>query len=143
VTEALREAQEGLRLVWIADRGFARLNLFQFLRDLGVDFAIRVNAKTLINWNGKKLLLRDLPLKEGQILWLEGILRPEGRPFERGGIRVNLLVAWKRPKRCKKKKQREPWYVVTTLGSAQQTLSYYRRRPGLMRVSRTGSRDWG
>lgn len=26
------------------------------------------------------------------------IYRPEGRPRERGGIRVNLLVAWKRPK---------------------------------------------
>jgi hypothetical protein len=128
VTAALRAARPQLRPVWIADRGFARLNLFQFLARLGVDFCIRVTTKTKITWQGRKLLLRDLPIEEGQLLWLEGVTyRPEGRPFERGGLRVNLVVAWKRP-RDQPQKGLEPWYIVTTLGSASQALAYYRRR---------------
>lgn len=138
VTAALRAARQELRLVWIADRGFARLSLFQFLADLGVDFCIRVEAKTKIAWQGRKLLLKDLPLQEGQLLWLKGVIyRPEGRPFERGGICVNLLVTWKGPKN-QQKKGLEPWYVVTTLDSFQQALAYYRRR---MRIDE-GFKDW-
>jgi hypothetical protein len=136
VTSALRAVR--LRLVWIADRGFARLNLFQFLEELGVDFCIRVNSKTKILWQGQKVLLKDLALRPGQSLWLEGVIyRPEGRPFERGGLRVNLLVAWKR---AKKQPQQglPPWYVVTTLESAGQAWAYYRRR---MRIDE-GFRDW-
>ena|GEM_PF-5031209 len=61
-----------------------------------MDFCIRVQGKTKIAWGGEKLLLKDLPLREGQTLWLEEVIyRPEGRPFEHGGTRVNLLVAWK------------------------------------------------
>jgi LacI family transcriptional regulator len=38
VTEVLRAARSQLRLVWIADRGFARLSLFQFLTRLSMSF---------------------------------------------------------------------------------------------------------
>jgi hypothetical protein len=138
VTSALRAVRPEMRLVWIADRGFARLNLFQFLSQLGVDSLIRVNAQTKILWQGQKVLLKDLAVRPGQSLWLEGVIyRPEGRPFERGGIGVNLLVAWKRAKN-QPQKGLEPWYVVTTLESPQQALAYYRRR---MRIEE-GFRDW-
>ncbi|MGQ9601056.1 MAG: transposase, partial [Anaerolineae bacterium] len=91
-----------------------------------------VDAHTKIAWRGKKLLLRDLAVKPGQVLWLEGVTyRPEGRPFERGGIGVNLVVSWQRS-------AEEPWYVVTTLESAEQALAYYRRR---MRIEEC-FRDW-
>jgi len=132
VTSAVRAVRPQIRPVWIADRGFARLNLFQFLAGLGVDFCIRVEAHTKILWQGEKILLSHLPLKKGEVLWLEGVVyRPEGRPFERGGIEVNLLVAWKGS-------ASEPWYVVTTLESPQQAWAYYRRR---MRIDE-GFRDW-
>lgn len=138
VVGALRAARGDLRLVWIADRGFARLNLFQFLASLGVDFAIRVDAQTKIAWQGKKFLLGDLAVQPGQVLWLQGVIyRPEGRPFEGGGIRVNLLVRWQKPKR-RQKPAREPWYVVTTLERPEQALAYYRRR---MRIDE-GFKDW-
>jgi len=138
VTAALRAVRPQMRLVWIADRGFARLSLFQFLAQLGVDCCLRVNAKTKIAWRGQKLLLAELSVKPGQLLWLEGVIyRPQGRPFERGGIRVNVLVAWKRAKN-QPQKGLEPWYVVTTLESPQQALAYYRRR---MRIEE-GFRDW-
>jgi|YNPNPStandDraft_1061719.scaffolds.fasta_scaffold64147_1 hypothetical protein len=138
VVGAWRAVRPEVPLVWIADRGFARLNLLQFLAQLGVDFAIRVDAKTKIAWSGQKLLLSELSVKPGQLLWLEGVIyRPEGRPFERGGIRVNLLVAWKRAKK-QPQKGLEPWYVVTTLESLRQTLAYYRRR---MRIDE-GFKDW-
>jgi len=115
-----------------ADRGFARLSLFQFLASLGMDFCIRVNAHTKILWRGQKILLNRLPIRKGQVLWLPGVIyRPEGRPFEQGGIEVNLLISWK-------SSAEEPWYVVTTLESAEQALAYYRRR---MRIDE-GFRDW-
>lgn len=130
VVSALWAVRKELRLVWIADRGFARLNLFQFLAELMVDFCIRVDVHTKIAWQGSKLLLSELRVKPGQLLWLEGVIyRPEGRPCERGGIRVNLLATWKGA---------EPWYVVTTLESPQQALAYYRRR---MRIDE-GFKDW-
>jgi hypothetical protein len=139
VTSALRAVRPQMRLVWIADRGFARLSLFQFLASLGVDFCIRVNAKTKIAWRGRNLLLSELAVKPGQTLWLEGVsYRPQGRPFERGGIRVNLLVAWKRPTHRGTPQAPQPWYVVTSLESPQQALAYYRRR---MRIEE-GFRDW-
>jgi hypothetical protein len=138
VTSALRAVRPQMRLVWIADRGFARLSLFQFLAGLGVDLLIRVNAKTKIAWRGRNLLLSELAVKPGQTLWLEGVsYRPQGRPFERGGIRVNLLVAWKRARK-KPPQGLEPWYVVTSLESPQQALAYYRRR---MRIEE-GFRGW-
>lgn len=97
-----------------------------------MDFCIRVNAHTQILWQGEKILLRRLPIRRGQVLWVEGVIyRPEGRPFEWGGIEVNLLVAWKGS-------APEPWYVVTTLESAAQAWAYYRRR---MRIDE-GFRDW-
>jgi hypothetical protein len=139
VTSALRAVRPQMRLVWIADRGFARLSLFQFLAGLGVDFCIRVNAKTKIAWRGRNLLLSELAVKPGQTLWLEGVIyRPQGRPFERGGIRVNLLVAWKRPTHRGTPQAPQPWYVVTSLESPQQALASYRRR---MRIEE-GFRDW-
>lgn len=132
VTKALRAVRPKSRMVWIADRGFARLNLFRFLASLEVDFCIRVNAQTKILWQGQKMLFQDLPIQKGQLLWWKGVIyRPEGRPFERGGIKVNLLVSWK-------SSAEEPWYVVTTLESASQALAYYRRR---MRIDE-GFRDW-
>jgi len=138
VVSALGAVRKEVRLVWIADRGFARLSLFQFLAELRVDFCIRVDAHTKIAWQGRTLLLSELSVKPGQLLWLEGVIyRPQGRPFERGGIRVNLLVAWKRAKN-QPQKGLEPWYVVTTLESPQQALAYYRRR---MRIEE-GFRDW-
>jgi len=77
-------------------------------------------------------------VKPGQRLWLEGVIyRPEGRPFEGGGIRVNLLVAWKQAGK-KPPEELEPWYVVTTLESPQQAWADYRRR---MRIEE-GFRDW-
>jgi hypothetical protein len=139
VTSALRAVRPQMRLVWIADRGFARLSLFQFLASLGVDFCIRVNAHTKIAWRGRNLLLSELAVKPGQTLWLEGVsYRPQGRPFERGGIRVNLLVAWKRPTHRGTPQAPQPWYVVTSLESPQQALASYRRR---MRIEE-GFRDW-
>jgi hypothetical protein len=84
-------------------------------------------------------LLSELAVKPGQTLWLEGVsYRPQGRPFERGGIRVNVLVAWKRPTHRGTPQAPQPWYVVTSLESPQQALAYYRRR---MRIEE-GFRDW-
>ncbi len=135
VTSALRAARPDLRLVWIADRGFARLNLFQFLAQVGVDFCIRVDAQTKIAWRGKKFLLSDLAIPPGQVLWLEGIIyRPEGR-----GIGVNLLVRWPKGR----KQAREPWYVVTSLESPQQALAYYRRRMRIEEGFRDGKQRLG
>jgi len=89
-------------------------------------------------WRGQNLLLSKLPMKPGQRLWLEGVIyRPEGLPFEGGGIRVNWLVAWKQAGK-KPPEEREPWYGVTTLESPQQAWTYYRRR---MRIEE-GFRDW-
>jgi hypothetical protein len=139
VTSALRAVRPQMRLVWIADRGFARLSLFQFLASLGVDLLIRVNATTKIAWRGRNLLLSELSVKPGQTLWLEGVsYRPQGRPFERGGIRVNLLVAWKWPTHRGTPQAPQPWYMVTSLESPQQALASYRRR---MRIEE-GFRDW-
>lgn len=58
--------------MWIADRGFARLSLFQFLADLAMDFCIRVEAETKIAWQGRKLLHRIYPPKKaGSSGWRE------------------------------------------------------------------------
>jgi hypothetical protein len=128
VTSALRAVRPQMRLVWIADRP----SLFQFLASLGVDFCIRVNAKTKIAWRGRNLLLSELAVKPGQI-WLE--LPPPGTALrarrDQGELAGGVEAA--------RGTLQEPWYVVTSLESPQQALAYYPAGCASRRAFGTGS----
>ncbi len=112
------------RLVWVADRGFARADLF---RDLIADhrlFVIRMDAQTHIRI--PEPLAPDRPcqgtpgevlgLRPGQRLWC-----PKAWYGKEEQVAVSLLAVWDEG-------QEEPWYLVTNLESPELTETFYRWR---------------
>ncbi len=68
----------------------------------------------MVEMEGSKQLLGQLPLRPGQSRWYEG-----GDYRQDGVVRVNLALSWK---------GKEPWYLVTNLGDLGSALALYRRR---------------
>lgn len=101
-------------LVVIADRGFGRASLFRFLREQGWPFVIRISGEGMIEWKGRKLRVKELPLEKGEQRFLGGILYQQ-----KERVRVNLALCWEGA---------EPWYLVTSLASAREAIKLYTRR---------------
>jgi len=101
-------------LVVIADRGFGRVSLFRFLLERGWPFVIRIPGEGMTEWKGRKLRVKDLPLKKGERHFLQGILY-----HQKEKVRVNLALAWE---------GEEPWYLVTSLPEARQAIKFYAQR---------------
>jgi hypothetical protein len=118
--------------VIVADRGFARASLFIRLNEQKRHFAIRIDAQTHIrlpNPLSPGLPTEGLPeqvlgLRPGQRLWC-----PEAYYSKQNQVPVHLLGVWD-------SQQKEPWYIATTLESAQQTETVYRWRMRLESANR-------
>lgn len=103
---------QGMKPLFIADRGFGRSSLVAFLRGQGSQFVIRVNGKVRVEHRGRRLRLDELEPAKGQRRWLSPV-------NYLGNVRVNVAVAWG---------GKEPWYLVTTLGSWHEAVSWYKKR---------------
>lgn len=110
--------------VLVADRGFARAALFSRLLDQRRDFAIRFDTQTHIRL--PEALAPDLPsqglpaevlgLKPGQRVWAEHAFYSK-----EDEVPVSLFALWEPG-------YKEPWYIATSLGSAEQVETLYRWR---------------
>lgn len=114
----------GLRAVIVADRGFARASLFQWCQRRQCDFVIRMDAQTHIRLPAP--LATDAPtqgppaqvlgLQPGQRIWC-----PQAWYGAQDQVPIRLLALWEPG-------YQEPWYVATSLESADQTETVYRWR---------------
>ena len=118
---SLNQLEEGLLLqvgspdlVVIADRGFGRASLFRFLIKQGWPFVIRIPGEGMMEWRGRGLRVKDLPLEKGGQRFLRGILY-----HQKERVRVNLALSWE---------GEEPWYLVTSLTEAREAIKLYTRR---------------
>lgn len=110
--------------VLVADRGFARAGLFGQLQADHRDFVIRIDAQTHIRLPeplGPGRPIQDVPAKvlgiePGQRIWC-----PEARYGAEDQLPIRLLAVWDEG-------QEEPWYLATTLQSAELTELLYRWR---------------
>lgn len=110
------------RIILVADRGFGRTDLINFLIRLNVLFVLRVRADVIITTKeGKRRNLRKLKIKVGQVKWFENIsYRADG-----GVTKVNLAITLAKPKAGEKE---DPWVLVTNLRKAKTAITDYQRR---------------
>lgn len=108
-----------LRLVVVADRGFARASLFAYLIAQKRDFVIRFDADTWVQLapaGPGQAVKEALALQPGQRRWVVG-----GTYHQHEQVPVNLLAVWDEG-------QEEPWYLATTLERADWAEVFYRWR---------------
>jgi hypothetical protein len=122
-------ASPALRPVFVADRGVARAELFRQLQAQGQDFVIRIDAETHVQQHYHALFqpaAEALACAPGQRRWYPG-----GTYAETERVPVRLLAVHDPG-------QAEPWFLATTLESADAGELLYRWR---MRLECT-NRDW-
>lgn len=110
------------RIILIADRGFGRASLVNFLIKLDILFVLRVKADVIITTRGgRKINLRKLNIKAGRIKWFDDIAyRADGRVDK-----VNLAVTLAEPKLGEKE---DPWLLVTNLRTKDTAIQNYKLR---------------
>src|SRR5262249_48307860 len=118
-----------VRPVFVGDRGFARAELFRSLQAAGHDFVIRIDAETHVQVNPFALpapAATALACAPGARRWV-----PQGTYGADARVPVHLLAVHDPD-------QAEPWFLATTLASAEAAEQLYRRR---MRLE-CSNRDW-
>ncbi len=122
ITTLTKIIPEEKRIILVADRGFGRASLVNFLINLNILFCLRVKADVMIKTkDGKKLNLRKLKIKVGRIKWFGSLsYRADGKVEK-----VNLAATLAEPKAGEKE---DPWLLVTNLRSAETAIKFYRLR---------------
>jgi hypothetical protein len=119
------QVSPALRPVLVADRGFARAELFQALQAQGRDFVIRIDADTHVQVNPfavPRPAAEALACPAGSRHWV-----PQGTYQATERVPVHLLAVHDAD-------QAEPWYLASTLPDAAAIELLYRWR---MRIETT------
>lgn len=116
----------GILPVIVADREFARVEFFRFLKRERCHFVIRVDAETWVVHPEHTGAMGMLGLRPGQSRWLPGAAyaKEEREP-------INLLAIWGRG-------YKEPWLLASDLDDPRLLAEFYRKR---MKIEH-GFRDW-
>lgn len=110
------------RIVILADRGFAKRELFEDLNRLGVPWVIRLPRDRHLDHNGQWIELRELGIQPGQTL-----LAPHVRIIQKDPIEVNLAIRRLRPGEANDPDD-DTWYLATSAEDLQESLSWYSQR---------------
>jgi len=81
----------GTSVVIVADRGFGRTELMKELRRLGFSFVLRVTGSALLEHEGLRQRVQQVPLDRGQTRWFREVFYRERQP-----VAVNLVLTWQR-----------------------------------------------
>jgi hypothetical protein len=127
-----RALPPGVRPVVLADRGFARATLLEWLQRHGLDYVVRIDRGTcLAGPDGRRWKLGQEGLALGELRWAPGVRYGtyHDRPRE---LVLNVALCW-RPsaRRASRKPHRvptQPWYLATSLASADQAVAWYWQR---------------
>ena len=119
-----------IRPLLLADRGFGRATLIQFVQQMpnhtgySVDYVIRLRGDVVVESTHYRGRLRDYPRRKGRInFWPQTLYRADG------AVVINLILYWARG-------HREPpyqvrgrlWYLATSLADPRQAVRMYRKR---------------
>jgi hypothetical protein len=112
----LKEAMGNRPWILVADRGFARADLFAKLGDWGVKYVIRTASNTWVKVRGFEGILGNIPRRSGKT-------HRHGRALyqKRRRVPTSLVVAHKEP-------APEPWYLVTSFEERLRAEQIYRKR---------------
>jgi hypothetical protein len=117
---AARLVPDGIKVRFLADRGFADTELMRYLRDeLHWNFRIRVKSNSWIHRPGGKgwIQLNQYHLELGEVVLLQGVSLTKTHPLES----LNLALA----RDCL---SRQVWMVVSDEPTTLQTLREYSER---------------
>jgi len=107
----------------LGDREFHSVQLGKWLETKKVDFALRQKKGTcFLDDQAVSTALKDLDIKPGMSQFYEQIIWTQSHQVKG----FNLAIYWRR--KYRKKVQKEPWYILTTLKTQKLTLSLYARR---------------
>ena len=112
----LREAFGDYAWTLVADRGFARADLFRKLKRWGILYVIRACGNPWVQTEGFSGRLWDIHRKASEVRFWRDVLYHKG-----ARVPVSLVVAHAEP-------APEPWYLVTNLEQARGAVKAYRRR---------------
>lgn len=117
---------KGYNYVVVGDREFHSIELASWLQSKNVAFAFRQKSDTYIQVKGEDFQqLKSLELSPGMKRFLTGVKVTKSKGFGK----VALACYWKR--KSKSRNLDEPWYILTNLGSLEETLIAYRARTGI------------
>ena len=119
IIEFLRDALAGYDWVLVADRGFARADLFQKLAEWKIRYVIRASGNPWIRTGFYEGKLDSFPRRPGRVRSYKG-----ARYHKKAQVEVNLVVTHEEP-------APEPWYLVTNVARAQSVVKLYRKRMGI------------
>jgi hypothetical protein len=112
----LKEAFGEYPWVLVADRGFARADLFRKLGRWGISYVIRACGNPWVESEGFSGRLWDVPRRPGEVGFHRDVLYHKG-----ARVAVSLVVAHAEP-------APEPWYLVTNLERPRAAVKAYRGR---------------
>ena len=122
ILSLLKSIPQEKKIILVADRGFGRTDLINFLIKLNILFCLRVRADVIITTKlGRKINLRKLKIKVGQVKWFDHIAYREDGKVEK----VNLAVTLAKPKIGEKE---DPWVLVTNLRKPKTAILKYQLR---------------
>jgi hypothetical protein len=127
ILERLKEYE----IVVLGDREFCSLDLAVWLQARNVRFCLRLKkANCLEVENQIWQRLDELPIKPGAALYYQG--KRIRKTLPNSGFA--LIAKCKRSYRCQAPK--EPWYILTNLGSLTESIEAYKRRMGIEEMFR-------
>lgn len=133
----LRHLPTNIRPLLLADRGFGRASLIQFVQQIPnhtgytADYVIRIRGDVVVQSTNYRGRLRDYPLRKGRInFWPQTLYRADR------AMVINLLLYWARG-------HREPWYLATSLTNPRQAVKMYRRRMQPEQYFKDGKQRFG
>ena len=121
---------QGIRPVILADRGFARATLLEWLQARRVDFVVRIDRGTCITEpDGRRWKLGHEQLARGQLAFAPGVRygRYHGRPRD---LVINLALSWRVPPGHCRDRRRKPLMSRGTWRQACRTRTAQRRGTG-------------
>jgi Transposase DDE domain len=117
---ALRQClPKAWKVVIVADRGFQRVALLEYLDSLGFSYVIRLKGDACVEVGSYSGKLRDYPLTVGQCFKLSEVIYHKTKRY---GLKVVINCERREGKVCS-------WLLATNLGmTARQTVKIYARR---------------
>lgn len=124
----------GVHPVVLADRGFHRASFIRWLQSHDLDYVVRIKKGSCLSaadGSRFKLGAEEEDLAPGQIRWIEDVRYGlyHDRPRE---LYINVALCWRisksRARDPRRKQPPEPWYLATSLQSAEAATAWYWQR---------------
>jgi len=131
VLSSILERLKEYEIVVLGDREFCSLDLATWLQARNVGFCLRLKKATCLEVKNQIWQrLDELPIKPGVALYYQGKRIRKTVPVSG----FALAAKWKRSYRGQTPK--EPWYILTNLGSLTESIEAYKRRMGIEEMFR-------